>query len=102
VSRRRRIRWQNLAGSDLESAHAFLAEKNPNAARRLAADILRAVERIGEHPEIGPVAFDIVPRGRYRHLVCGHHRVIYRIEPEFLWILRIWDSRRNPDDLVPE
>ena len=102
MSRKKRIRWQRLAGLDLESAHAFLAEKNPSAARRFAADILRAIERIGEHPEIGPVASDIVPHGRYRHLVCGHHRVIYRLDSEILWILRIWDSRRNPDDLVPE
>jgi plasmid stabilization system protein ParE len=99
---RRPIRWTRPAGQDLEAAHDFLAEKNPAAARRMAADLLRAVDRLEEHPESGAVAFDLVPRGRYRHLVCGHHRIIYRLAPEALWILRVWDARRNPADLIPE
>jgi plasmid stabilization system protein ParE len=79
-----------------------LEERNPAAARRFASGILRAVESIGKHPEIGAVTSDLVPHGRYRHLVRGHHRIIYRLTPEVIWILRIWDARRNPTDLSPE
>jgi plasmid stabilization system protein ParE len=96
------IRWARSAVRDLESAHAYLEERSPEAARRFAAEILRAVESIAQHPEIGAVAADLDPPGKYRHVVCGRHRVIYRIEPELLWILRIWDARRNPEELRPE
>lgn len=51
---------------------------------------------------MGPVARDLTPYGRYRHWVSGHHRIIYRIDSETIWILRVWDARRNPDDLIPE
>lgn len=96
------IRWSRLAEKDLEAAHAYLEERNPEAARRFAAQILRAIGSIEEHHEIGAVANDLAPLGRYRHVVSGHHRIIYRIEPEVIRILRIWDARRNPADLRPD
>jgi plasmid stabilization system protein ParE len=97
--RPRRIRWAHRAGLDLDSAHAFLAERNPDAARRFAAKILGAVRDLERLPEMGVVSRDLAPAGRYRHVVCGHHRIIYRIESEVIWIVRIWDTRRNPEDL---
>jgi len=103
VSRKSRlIRWSRLADLDLQAAYAYLAGYSPGAARRFAAEILEAVERIERYPEIGVIALDLLPANRYRHSVCGHHRIIYRVEPEVIWILRIWDSRRNPADLRPE
>jgi plasmid stabilization system protein ParE len=102
VSRKPEIRWSRLADLDLESAYAFLAERNPEAARRFAADVLEAVTRLRDYPEMGNIARDLSPRGRYRHWVCGHHRIIYRADSETIWILRVWDARRNPDDLIPE
>lgn len=99
---RHKIRWSRLADLDLQSAHAYLEERNPAAARRFAAKILRVVDSIKRHPEIGAVALDLLPAGRYRHLVSGHHRIIYRIETELILILRVWDSRRNPADLKAE
>jgi plasmid stabilization system protein ParE len=102
LSHRRPLRWSRLADLDLQSAHAYLEERNPNAARRFAVEILAALELIRDHPEAGAVATDLSPRGRFRHWVCGRHRIIYRIDDERIWILRIWDSRRNPQDLEPE
>lgn len=102
MSRKPRLRWSRLADLDLQAAHAFLFEKNPDAARRFAAGILEAVEGLRDHPEMGAVARDLAPLGRYRHWVSGHHRIIYRTEPEVIWILRVWDARRNPEELVPE
>jgi toxin ParE1/3/4 len=103
VSRRKpSIRWSRLADLDLQSAHTYLEERNPSAAQRFAAEILEALKHIQAHPEAGAVATDLLPRGRYRHWICGHYRIIFRIEEDRIWILRIWDSRRNPQDLKPE
>jgi len=54
------IRWSRLASQDLESAHAYLEERNPEAARRFAIEILRAVENLERHPELGAIASDLV------------------------------------------
>jgi plasmid stabilization system protein ParE len=96
------IRWSRLADLDLQSAYTYLEERNPSAAQRLAAEILEALEHIQAHPEAGAVAPDLLPRGRYRHWICGRYRIIFRTEDGRILILRIWDSRRNPQDLKTE
>ena len=98
----KRLRWSRLADLDLQAAHSYLQERSPSAARRFAAEILQAVDRIREYPEIGGVARDLSPLGRYRHWVCGRYRIIYLLDDEILWILRVWDARRDPEDLRPE
>ena len=96
---RKLLRWQDEAVRDLEKAHEYLFERNPEAARRFAQSIVEAAERLREYPEMGPVARDLRPEGRYRSWICGHHRLIYRIDAEVIWLLRVWDTRRNPEDL---
>lgn len=96
------VRWSRLAYLDLEEAHGYLEGENPGAARRFAAAILRAVENLERFPQMGTVARDLRPAGTYRHVVCGHHRIIYRIDGEVLRILRVWDTRRDPEDLRAE
>ena len=59
----RQLRWQHAAVRDLEETHAYLAERNPEAARRFAAAILEAAEQLLEFPEIGPIAEDLNPPG---------------------------------------
>lgn len=61
----------------------------------------RAVSLLARFPHMGPAAGDLEPPGRYRQLVRGWHRVIYRVEAKTVFILRVWDCRRNPRDLTP-
>ncbi len=82
--------------------HAYLSQHNPEAARRFAVTILEAAEQLLTYPELGPIAHDLRPPGRYRSLTRGHHRLIYRIEPDVIWLLRVWDTRRDPGTLEPE
>jgi len=103
VTRRKpSIRWSRLADLDLQSAYTYLEERSPSAARRFATEILESIQHIQNHPRAGAVATDLLPRGRYRHWVCGRYRIIFRIDEDRIWILRIWDARRNPQDLKPE
>ncbi|NJL27127.1 MAG: type II toxin-antitoxin system RelE/ParE family toxin [Thermoanaerobaculia bacterium] len=100
MKRKKRLRWHSQAVRDLELGHDFLHQHNTEAARRFASSILDATERLRTYPELGPVARDLRPEGRYRHWVCGRHRLIYRIDGEIVWILRVWDTRRDPADLA--
>jgi plasmid stabilization system protein ParE len=43
----RRIVWSADALDDLDGAVAYIAERNPAAARRVVAAIIRVVERLG-------------------------------------------------------
>ncbi|MFT3773206.1 MAG: type II toxin-antitoxin system RelE/ParE family toxin [Minicystis sp.] len=97
----RPVVWTRLADRDLEQDFAYLRERSPQTAQRFAADIFAAVEKLERHPELGPIARDITPIGRYRHLPVGRHRILYRIDDGTLLILRVWDTRRDPDELEP-
>ena len=91
--------WSPSAVRDVEEIYRYISARNRRAARQAVKTILERVQRLPDHPEIGPVADDIEPVGRYRHLVLRPYRVIYRLEGATLRILRCWDSRRNPADL---
>ena len=93
------IVWSPSAVRDVEEIYRYTSARNRRAARQVVKTILERVQRLPDHPEIGPVADDIEPVGRYRHLVLRPYRVIYRLEGTTLRILRCWDSRRNPADL---
>ncbi len=90
------LRWNTAAVDDLEAAHKYLLERNPEAACRFAESILDAAERLVAHPEIGPIAEDLRPAGRYRSWISGRYRLVYRVDAEVVWLLRVWDTRRDP------
>ena len=99
---KRRVRWTPLAARDLERAHAALREHSRGAAKRFAMRLRDAIESLTHHPELGPIAEDIGPARRYRHLVVDQHRIIYRFDAEALFVLRVWDTRRAPWALLVE
>lgn len=97
------IVWSPSALRDVEAIHQFLRPRSPRSATSAVRAVKAGVERLRDHPEIGPIAEDIEPIGAYRHLVVPPFRIIYRLDGAILRILRVWDSRRNPNDLrVPD
>ena len=100
MTSRRSVQWVSLALFDLNAIYDFHRRRNAVAARRLMHRIGEGAEMLVAHPEAGPVAPDLEPEGRYRHVLVGPYRIIYRLDEERVFVLRIWDSRRNPDDLV--
>lgn len=61
--------------------------------------ILRAVGLVTKQPEIGRVAEDIEPSGQFRSVVAAPYRVIYRFGEDEVYVLRVWDTRRDPASL---
>ncbi len=94
--------WRLSASSDLEEHHRRLEALDPEAARAFAASVLDAIEPLRTFPFVGPIAQDLRPAGTYRSVPCEDGRVLYRVEAEVIWILRIWIGRRDPRDLIPE
>jgi len=89
-----------LALFDLNAVFDYHRRRNAIAAKRLMARLRDGAELIASNPEAGAVASDLEPEGKYRHLVVRPYRIIYRIDVDRVYILRVWDSRRNPDDLI--
>jgi plasmid stabilization system protein ParE len=91
--------WSPSALRDVERIHEYVHPHSARAAARLVREILRTVDILEEQPELGPIVRDLQPAGRYRHVIIGNYRVIYRLEGVTPHVLRVWDSRRDPDRL---
>jgi len=100
MAKKPEIRWSPAADRDLGHAHEYLKKRNPLAARRLMRSLANALDRLEEFPEIGAVATQLQPEGVYRQVVLGPYLLVYRVAEGVVWILRFWDSRRDPEALT--
>src|SRR5687767_12416769 len=91
-----------LATEDLEVIHDFIAQQSPARAQKAVRELLQRAQSLAAFPELGRIEEALAPAGRYRSLIAGQHKLIYRVDGDIVWILRIWDARRDPKDLRPE
>ena len=88
-----RVRWVRAALADLHQAHAYIAQDNPAAARRLIERIQSAVGRLAELPNLGrPGRVD----GTRELTIAGtRFFVVYRTGQSDLDILRVLHTARR-------
>ena len=91
--------WSPAAERDLTRIHEFFLAHSPRGASRVFARVVHAVDMLALQPEIGAIVDDVMPAGRYRHVVVSPYRVIYRLKGSEVRVMRVWDSRRDPEDL---
>lgn len=72
--------WSPRALFDLDAIEAYIAQDNTTAARRLVAKIVERAKRIEMFPESGGFVEEDESH-RYRQVLQGNYRVIYRYEP---------------------
>ena len=78
------------AVADLIRLRAFIAEKNPSAAARVAALLITRIERIRRFPELGR-RVPLAPEPQLvRDAVFGSYIVRYSVHIETVVVLRIW------------
>lgn len=56
-----RLIWSPEALADVQRLYRFLAEKNPDAARRAAAAIRDGMQIVADHPDVGRPVDDMDP-----------------------------------------
>jgi toxin ParE1/3/4 len=89
-----RITFAASAIKDLLDLQAWYSgEGAPDAGKRLVAEIMSTVERLGAHPLSGRV----VPEFNVEHLreiIHPPFRIVYRHDKNKVRIVRIWRSER--------
>lgn len=95
------IRFAASAVADLEELHIWYANQGaPGVGERMVAEIVARIETLADYPAIGRMVpeFD---QPFLRELIHPPFRIVYRREPEFVRIVRIWRSERvlaSPED----
>ncbi len=88
-----RVRWLRSALRNLDDEAAYIAKNDPRAAARTVERIRRAVDQLGDHPEVGRP-------GRVsgtRELVVPDtpYIVPYRVRGDRIEILRVFHGARR-------
>ena len=95
-----RLIWTLRAADEFEDAVRYVERSAPLAAQRLAQRIMKRIRSLRRFPDSG----GFVPEdnsGRYRQLLEGNYRIIYRHEEKSVIIVSIYHAARilGPDQL---
>ena len=88
----RTLIWRAAARDDLARIIRFIAERNPEAARRMRALIADAVRPLAEHPDLfrpGRVA------GTRELVAHPNYIIVYRVRDETVEIVSVVHARRE-------
>ena len=90
-----RLVYSENAVADLVRLREFIAENDPLAAARVAAELLSRIENLSLYPEMGR-AVELAPSPKaIRDAVFGKYRVRYSAHTETIVILRIWHHNED-------
>jgi toxin ParE1/3/4 len=88
-----RIIWSARAAGQFEAIVEFIALGSAAEARRFAQRVLRRVEMLVTHPELGGWLAEDESR-RYRELLHGSYRIIYRVTGDTVFIVVVRHAAR--------
>src|SRR4051812_16821401 len=90
----RKIRWAPSAAAMLEEAVEYIATKSPEAARKLAVSVVNAADSLAELSERGRIVPELGD-SRYRELLVGSYRLIYRVSEDAVSIVAVAHGARD-------
>lgn len=85
-----RLVYSEDAVADLVRLRTFIAEKDPAAASRVAAELIARVESICQFPQMGVEVPQAPQRGVVRDMVFGNYVVRYAAQTGSVVVLRLW------------
>jgi plasmid stabilization system protein ParE len=98
-----KVVWTELAKAQLKEASQYYKEVAGNkVAKSIKTKIFEKTRKLSRHPEIGQLEQNtMVAALRYRYLVSGNYKIIYRIwnEEKIIMIASLFDTRQHPDTL---
>lgn len=97
------VRITRSAESDIEEIWSFIAADNPTEANKFILQLENQVDTLERFPERCPLVPEIELLGtRYRHLLFGKYRTIFRISGKTVYVLRIIHGARLLDTSILE
>lgn len=90
------------AEAELDAAYRHIAADTPERAARWRAQLLKKAHALKTFPDRCPKAPEATTLGKdVRHLMAGHYRIIFIIEPATVTVLHIRHGARLPVGVLP-
>lgn len=93
----KKIIWSSRAKNDLFDILQFWKQKNKSISysKKLYQLFLYNLDLVSHNPFIGkPTNYKNI-----RAKIAGHFLLIYQIDKQNIFLITIWDNRKNPDEL---
>lgn len=88
------VAYSPEALADLAAIRAYIGDRNPAAASRIAVQLVAACDRLEHLPERGRPG--LAPDTREITTIWPYV-IVYRITPEAVQIMRVWHGARDRD-----
>jgi len=94
--------WTQIAEEDLTAIIKYIQSDNPVAAKDSLQRIRAKASNLDSLPERGRIVPELRQQGilQYRELIVPPWRMIYRISDNLVYVLAIFDSRQNIEDVL--
>ena len=93
-----RVRITRTAEHDIEEAWTFIAQDSPEEAEKFVSCLEAQIETLERFPERCPLIPENEILGtRYRHLIYGKYRSLFRVAGKTVYVLRVIDGARLLD-----
>jgi plasmid stabilization system protein ParE len=96
------IFWTTSAYQDFVEIADYLAEESLGAAESFINRVDQELTHLAEFPHIGRVVPELERNNvtRFRELVLSPWRVVYPEEEERIFVVTVFDARRNIEDVL--
>lgn len=97
------VSWTRHALASLDEVFQFIAQDSPEAARRWVARLARRAETAADMPLAGRIVPEL-GRDDVREIFLRTYRIVYRVRPDRVTILVVFNGRRllRDDDVDDE
>jgi toxin YoeB len=94
---RKKIKWTPDAKSDLYNILDFYYQRNGNSiySHRLYSQFQRTINLLKTQSFLGK----LTDYDKVRVIIVLEYLIFYEVLSDHIYILNIWDSRRNPEEL---
>lgn len=96
------LRWSETSENDLTDIIQYIAEDNPLNAYEVYKKIKPKASSLHTFPDRGRIVPELQDQGitQYRELIAPPWRIIYRISEKRVYVLSVFDGRRNVEDIL--
>lgn len=102
MSSQYQVSWASAAESDLSNIILYIAEESPVNARKIFDTIKEKASSLKQSPESGRIVPELQDQGinLYREIIVPPWRIVYRISEKKVYVLTVFDSRQNTEDVL--
>ncbi len=93
-----RLVYSREAVADLARLREFIADNNPDAAARIAADLIARIDHLCAFPKMGRGVSSAPDPEMVRDFIFGKYVVRYLVSDQAIVILRIWHHYEDTED----